>query len=253
MLSECWAPCFKLNSGYLRLELATKIIAVYTGVIHVVLLFYSIFIIMGGSSDTFFSPFFEFNRKTMTTLAIVLIVYCILYIFTCSYWLVKGVDTVSLSFQKPKIHFNFVLSKQETRFYYLPWLNLTAFEMFSMLFYSFFMIYRYYHNVKTFFQSKVQNLIAFFLSRAGPFSHLSSIGRLQATTFISTWWFYRSIDMLKRSRSPPSSCCIMIPFTIHTNILWLNFYFYTFYFFCRLPQLNRINSYYLLSTFVFVF
>lgn len=95
MLTSCWAPCFTLNSGYLKLENANKLIAVYSAVIHVVLLFYSIFILMGGQSDAFFSPFFEFSRKSMYTLAMLTILYCIFYIIMCSLGLLHAIKKVT--------------------------------------------------------------------------------------------------------------------------------------------------------------
>ena len=98
MLSSCWAPCFMLDSGYLNLEKASKIIAIYTGVVHFVFFFYGISLLFGGQSEVFFSPFFEFNRKDIFDALIIFVVYCILYIIICSWGLIHGIRTVSILF-----------------------------------------------------------------------------------------------------------------------------------------------------------
>lgn len=94
MLTQCWAPCFTLNSGYLNLERASRLIALYTGATHVVAAIYAVWILAGGQSDTFFTPFFEFSRRDMYTLAGLLIVYSLAYILLCSLGLFRGVRTV---------------------------------------------------------------------------------------------------------------------------------------------------------------
>jgi len=91
---RCWAPCFTLNSGFLKLKSAAIIISLYTALIHLLILFYSIYILMGGQSDTFFSPLFEFNRYGMTWSSVFLIIYSISYIFFCSFGLIHGINTV---------------------------------------------------------------------------------------------------------------------------------------------------------------
>ena len=97
MLTQCWAPCFTLNSGYLGLEKASRLIAVYTATTHVVFVFYAIWILCGGQSDTFFTPFFEFSRKDMHSLAVILIIYCLAYIVICCIGLIRAIRTVSVT------------------------------------------------------------------------------------------------------------------------------------------------------------
>jgi len=127
LLTNCWAPCFTLNSGFLKLKSASIIISIYSAVIHVLLLFYSIYILMGGQSDTFFSPLFELNRYGMAWASVFLIIYSISYIFFCCFGLIHGINT-------------------ETRFYYLPWIYTTLIEILFMVSFGIFMVYRYYHN-----------------------------------------------------------------------------------------------------------
>src|SRR5689334_14409851 len=95
-LSRCWAPCFTLNSGFLNLRNGSIITSIYFGLIHVLILFYSIYILMGGQSDAFYSPLFEFNRYGMTVCSIFLIIYSISYIFFGCYGLIYGIKTVRL-------------------------------------------------------------------------------------------------------------------------------------------------------------
>lgn len=128
MLTQCWAPCFKLNSGYLSLERASRLIALYTAVTHVVILLYAVWILCGGQSDTFFTPFFEFGRKDMYFLAVLLILYCLVYIILGSYGLIHALNS-------------------ETRFFYLPWLYCTLMEVLFFTGFGIFLYYRYYHNV----------------------------------------------------------------------------------------------------------
>ena len=95
-LSRCWAPCFTLNSGFLNLKNGSIIISIYFGLIHVLILFYSMYILMGGQSDTFYSPLFEFNRYGMTVCSIFLIIYSMSYIFFASSGLIHGIKTVRI-------------------------------------------------------------------------------------------------------------------------------------------------------------
>ena len=97
MLKRCWAPCFTLNSGYLALEKGSKLIAYYTATLHIVFLFYGIYLLMGGQSDAFFSPFFEFSRKDTNILAFLFIAYCIFYLIFCSIGLIHAIHTVICS------------------------------------------------------------------------------------------------------------------------------------------------------------
>lgn len=166
MLSKCWAPCFTLNSGYLGLEKGSRLIAIYTATTHVVFIFYGIWILCGGQSDTFFSPFFEFSRKNMYVLAGLLIVYCIGYIVIGSLGLIHAIRSVRIDV---KFDFNsqreisiLILFRQlfqETRFYYLPWLYCTLVEILFFSGFGIYILYRYYHNV-----SKHQFKFRFVLS-----------------------------------------------------------------------------------------
>jgi len=103
MLARCWAPCFRLDSGYLGLERASLVIGTYTGVLHVVFGIYGLYILLGGQSDTFFTPFFEFSRKDMNSLAILFIVYCAAFVVAGSIGLRHGIKSVSLSLPLPLI------------------------------------------------------------------------------------------------------------------------------------------------------
>ena len=94
MLTECWAPCFRIDSGYLGLERASRLIATFTGSTHIVFIFYGVWILCGGQSDTFFSPFFEFSRRDMYVLATLLILYCLLYVFIGSLSLFRAIKSV---------------------------------------------------------------------------------------------------------------------------------------------------------------
>lgn len=129
--NKCWAPCFVLNSGYVKLKIGSRIIALYTALLHVLVFFYAVDILKGGRSDTFFSPLFEFSRYGMNVISIVLLVYTPLYLLCGSWWLVRGIRT-------------------EIRFYYLPWLWATMIEILGMVAFGIFMVYRYYHNVSKF-------------------------------------------------------------------------------------------------------
>lgn len=127
MLTECWAPCFRLDSGYLGLERASRLIATFTGSTHIVFIFYGVWILCGGQSDTFFSPFFEFSRRDMYVLATLLILYCLLYVFIGSLSLFRAI-------------------KSETRFFFMPWLYATITEILFFTGFGIFLLYRYYHN-----------------------------------------------------------------------------------------------------------
>ncbi|KAH9529448.1 hypothetical protein DERF_003333 [Dermatophagoides farinae] len=127
MLKRCWAPCFTLNSGYLALEKGSKLITYYTATIHILFLFYGIYLLMGGQSDAFFSPFFEFSRKDTNILAFLFIAYCIFYLIFCSIGLIHAIHT-------------------ETRFFFLPWLYFSLFEILFLASFGSFLLYRYYHN-----------------------------------------------------------------------------------------------------------
>ena len=61
-------------------------------------LFYGIYLLCGGQSDTFFSPFFEFSRKDANILAALFVFYCILYLILCSIGLLHGIRSVCPSF-----------------------------------------------------------------------------------------------------------------------------------------------------------
>lgn len=150
-LKRCWAPCFTLNSGFLKLQTASIIISLYTAVIHFILIFYFIFILSGGQSDTFFSPLFEFNKYGMNVISICSILYCMFYIICCSFGLIHGINTVSQLFHHMfqlllTIHC-LINDIQETRFYYLPWLYCTLIEILFCISFGIFMVYRYWHNV----------------------------------------------------------------------------------------------------------
>ncbi|XP_054160638.1 uncharacterized protein LOC128958742 [Oppia nitens] len=127
LLVRCWAPCFRLNSGFATLRNGSIIIALYCAFLHILILFYSLYILMGGQSDTFYSPLFEFNRYGMNVASILLVIFSISYIFFCCFGLIHGIKT-------------------ETRFYYLPFLYITLLEILLVVSFAIFMVYRYYHN-----------------------------------------------------------------------------------------------------------
>lgn len=69
-LKRCWAPCFTLNSSnMINLELGSIIIALYTALLHVLSFTYGIYVLIGGRTDTFYSPLFEFGRYGMNWIA----------------------------------------------------------------------------------------------------------------------------------------------------------------------------------------
>lgn len=167
MLSKCWAPCFTLNSGYLGLEKGSRLIAIYTATTHVVFIFYGIWILCGGQSDTFFSPFFEFSRKNMYVLAGLLIVYCIGYIVIGSLGLIHAI-------------------RSETRFYYLPWLYCTLVEILFFSGFGIYILYRYYHNEWSLFAAIVlwsASIYHFYLYLV-VLSLYYVLKRLQEPTFV---------------------------------------------------------------------
>lgn len=132
-LKRCWAPCFTLNQrNSIDLEPACIIIAIYTGVLHVLTGFYGIYVLDGGRTDTFYSPIFEFSKSTTNGLSIFILIYSILYIICCSIGLIYGV-------------------RSETRFYYIPFLWTTLLELLCMISFGLFMIYRYWHYGWAFF------------------------------------------------------------------------------------------------------
>lgn len=94
LVKRCWAPCFTINSGFLNLPKASFIISWYTAVLHILVLFYALYILMGGRSDTFFSPIFEFNRYGMNWISAILVVYCLFFIICCSFGLIHGIRSV---------------------------------------------------------------------------------------------------------------------------------------------------------------
>src|SRR6218665_2104865 len=96
MLNRCWAPCFRLDSGYLGLEKASLVIASYTRGLHIVFGIYGIYILLGGQTDTFFTPFLEFSRKDMNSLAVLFVVYCAAFIVAGAIGLRHGIKTVML-------------------------------------------------------------------------------------------------------------------------------------------------------------
>lgn len=99
-LSSCWGPCFTVSQrNDVKLETAAIIVALYTALLHFLMLFYGIAILTDSvPTDAFFSPLFEFSRSKTELLAYVLIAYSLLFICCCSYSLVRGVRSVSLSF-----------------------------------------------------------------------------------------------------------------------------------------------------------
>ncbi|RWS28682.1 hypothetical protein B4U80_00889 [Leptotrombidium deliense] len=126
-LTKCWAPCFTIkSSNRVSLRTGCVLIAVYTALLHLLSLSYVCYVLNGGRSDNFYSPLFEFSRFGMVVICCFTIVYSILFIFCCSLALVYGVKT-------------------EIRFLYLPWIWCTALELLFLLFFGFFVIYRYYH------------------------------------------------------------------------------------------------------------
>lgn len=110
-LKKCWAPCFTINSGFLSLRNASIIISFYTALIHVLIFFYSVFILNKGQSDAFYSPLFEFNRYGMNCISIFLIIYSWIFILCCCFGLIHGIQTVGFkNFLKPSEIFSHFLS-----------------------------------------------------------------------------------------------------------------------------------------------
>lgn len=79
-MKRCFAPCFSLSQiNGINLDVASIIISLYTIVLHFLATVYFIYILNGGRNDIFYSPIFEFD-KGMKTIAIVFLIYCLLYI-----------------------------------------------------------------------------------------------------------------------------------------------------------------------------
>lgn len=95
LVTNCWAPCFTIRkSSTIKLEAATAIIAIYTGLIHLIVFFYGIYIIDDGRTDTFYSPIFEFNHSTNVWIAIAILIYSGLFIACGSIGLLYGLKSV---------------------------------------------------------------------------------------------------------------------------------------------------------------
>ena len=99
-LTKCWAPCFTLRqSNLISLEKGCTLIACYTAFLHFFSLTYAIAILSDQvRTDVFYSPLFEFSKSTSRTLAMVIIVYSVLYIICCSFSLIYGILSVSTIF-----------------------------------------------------------------------------------------------------------------------------------------------------------
>lgn len=128
LLTKCWAPCFTLNkANEINLERGSILIALYTAVLHILSLFYGIALLNNSvRTDTFFSPVFELSKSSTRMVAIFLILYSLAFVICCSFGLIFGV-------------------RNETRFFYLPWMYCTAVELLFATSFGIFMVYRYWH------------------------------------------------------------------------------------------------------------
>ncbi|XP_023238859.1 uncharacterized protein LOC111637578 [Centruroides sculpturatus] len=61
VLGRCWSP-FTLYS-WSSVKLGSYYAAIYTAIIHVLFITYAIYVMGGGDSDEFYSPYFELDYK----------------------------------------------------------------------------------------------------------------------------------------------------------------------------------------------
>lgn len=93
-LQSCWSPCFTLNrDNRVSLETGSKIIAIYTAILHVLTFLYFLYIYFGGPTDQFYMPLFEYDLNTTRYWCIIFALYSLTYILS-SWWLMYGVKKV---------------------------------------------------------------------------------------------------------------------------------------------------------------
>lgn len=125
ILQKCWTP-FMIYS-WTSLKLGCIYCAMYTTVIHILCICYSIYVINGGNSDEFYSPFFELERHGLTAAVSFSIVFSLIFI-VLSALLVIGV-------------------RKDNRGLFLPWMFATVFEILLAVCFGLWLLYRYYRNL----------------------------------------------------------------------------------------------------------
>ncbi|XP_015909833.1 uncharacterized protein [Parasteatoda tepidariorum] len=131
ILKKCWVP-FMVYS-WTSVKIGCFYAALYTGIFHLLFICYSLYVIDGGKSDEFYSPFFELNQSGATVAGSIAIVFSILFLLACS-MLIYGV-------------------KNENRCMFFPWMIGATFEILLMVCIGIWFLFRYYYNVYSFLAS----------------------------------------------------------------------------------------------------
>ncbi|KFM59122.1 hypothetical protein X975_03206, partial [Stegodyphus mimosarum] len=124
VLKKCYTP-FMVYS-WTTIKLGCYYASLYTGIFHLLFICYALYVIDGGDSDEFYSPYFELNKFGATVAGSLTIVYCFIFLCVCI-MLIYGV-------------------KKENRCMFFPWMIGMAFEILLMVCIGIWFLFRYYHN-----------------------------------------------------------------------------------------------------------
>lgn len=109
--------------------------AMYTAVFHVLFICYAMYVMDGGKSDEFYSPYFELDRSGAQVAGGFTMVFSFIFLLACI-MLVFGV-------------------KKENRCLFFPWMIGMSFEILLMVAVGLWFIVRYYRNLYSFFAALV--------------------------------------------------------------------------------------------------
>ncbi|GFS95402.1 uncharacterized protein NPIL_598881 [Nephila pilipes] len=128
MLNKCWTP-FMVYS-WTTIKLGCYYAALYTAVFHLLFICYAVYVIDGGKSDEFYSPYFELNQYGAVIAGSLTIVFSFFFLLVCI-MLIYGV-------------------KNENRCMFFPWMVGMSLEILVMICMGIWFLFRYYHNSYTF-------------------------------------------------------------------------------------------------------
>lgn len=124
VLGRCWTP-FTLYS-WSSVKLGSYYAAIYTAIIHVLFITYAIYVMGGGDSDEFYSPYFELDVKGTMIAGWFTIIFSALFMGTIIL-LVYGI-------------------KRENRCMFFPWMVGITIEILLVLAFSLWVLATYYRN-----------------------------------------------------------------------------------------------------------
>ncbi|XP_054719923.1 uncharacterized protein LOC129229608 [Uloborus diversus] len=131
VLDKCWTPFFVYS--WTSVKIGCYYAAMYTSVFHILFICYALYVMDGGNSDEFYSPFFELNRSGATYAGSFTIVFSFVFLLAAIMF-VYGV-------------------KRENRCMFFPWFIGMSLEILLMFGISIWFLFRYYHNPYSFLAS----------------------------------------------------------------------------------------------------